>query len=84
MKHHDKIKLGRKRFIQLTLPYQGSSSKEVRTGIQTGQEPDAEAMEEGMLLTGSLPIAFSVCFLIEPRTTSPGMAPPTISWAFPH
>jgi hypothetical protein len=31
----------------------------------------------GMLLTGLLPLACSACFLIEPKTTSPGMAPPT-------
>ena len=31
-----------------------------------------------MLLTGLLPLACSVCFLIEPKTTSPGMAPPTM------
>jgi hypothetical protein len=30
-----------------------------------------------MFLTGLLPLACSACFLIEPRTTSPGMAPPT-------
>jgi hypothetical protein len=39
-------------------------------------EADAEAMEECCLL------ACSACFLIEPRTTSSGMAPPTTSWAF--
>jgi hypothetical protein len=32
----------------------------------------------GMLLTGLLPLACSACFLIEPKTTSPGMAPPTM------
>jgi hypothetical protein len=32
----------------------------------------------GMLLTGLLPLACSVCFLIELRSTSPGMAPPTM------
>jgi hypothetical protein len=32
---------------------------------------------EGMLLTGLLPLACSACSLIEPKTTSPGMAPPT-------
>jgi hypothetical protein len=44
--------LGRKGFIQLTLPYCYLSSKEVRTGIQAGQEAgaDAEAMEECYLL----------------------------------
>jgi hypothetical protein len=32
----------------------------------------------GMLLTGLLPLACSACFLIEPKTTSPDMAPPTM------
>jgi hypothetical protein len=47
------------------------------TKTQTGQEAgaDAEAMEGCYLL------ACSACFLIEPRTTSPGMAPLTIGWA---
>jgi hypothetical protein len=71
-------KLERKGFIQLTLPNCCSSPKEVRTGTQAGQEAgaDAEAME-GCYLTGLLPLAYSVCFLIEPKTTSPEMAPPT-------
>ena len=46
------------------------------SGIQVGQEPkagaDAEAMEKYCLL------ACLACFLIEPRITSPGMAPPTM------
>jgi len=37
----------------------------------------------GMLLTGLLPLACSACFLIEPRTTSPGMAPLTMGWVLP-
>ena len=45
-------KLGRKGFIQLTLPHCCSSPKEVRTGTQAGQEAegDAEAMEGCSLL----------------------------------
>jgi hypothetical protein len=45
-------KLGRKGFIQLTLPYCCSSPKEVRTGTQAGQGAgaDAEAMEGCSLL----------------------------------
>jgi len=45
-------KLGRKGFIQLTLPHYCSSPKEVRTGTQAGQEAgaDAEAMEGCYLL----------------------------------
>jgi hypothetical protein len=31
-----------------------------------------------MFFTGLLPLACSACFLIEPRTTNPGMAPPTM------
>jgi hypothetical protein len=31
-----------------------------------------------MLLTGLLPLACSASSLIEPKTTSPGMAPPTM------
>jgi hypothetical protein len=39
--------MGRKRFIQLTLPYCCSSPKEVRTGTQAGQKAgaDGEAMD---------------------------------------
>jgi hypothetical protein len=48
-------------------------TKEVRTGTQTGQEAGAyaEAMEGCNLL------ACSACSLIEPKTTSPEMVPPT-------
>jgi hypothetical protein len=44
--------MGRKEFIQLTLPHCCSSPKEVRTGTQAGQEAgaDAEAMEGCSLL----------------------------------
>jgi hypothetical protein len=31
-----------------------------------------------MFLTGLLPLPCSACFLIEPKTTSPGMVPPTL------
>jgi hypothetical protein len=37
----------------------------------------------GMLLTGLLPLACSACFLVEPKTTSPGIAPPIMAWALP-
>ena len=59
-------------FIQLILPHCCSSAKEVRTGTQAGQEAgaDAAAMEACYIL--------ACCFLIEPKTTSPGMAPPTM------
>jgi hypothetical protein len=44
MKPYDQIpwpkKLERNEFILLTLPYQCSSLKEIRTGTKTGQEPE--------------------------------------------
>jgi hypothetical protein len=66
-------KLGRKGFIRLTLPCCCSSPKEVRTGTQAGQGAgaDAEAME------GCSFLACLACSLIEPKTTSPEMVPPT-------
>jgi hypothetical protein len=46
------------------------------TGTHTGQEPGGRG-HGGMLLTGLLPLACSACLLVEPMTTSLGMAPPT-------
>jgi len=79
MKHCDQSKLRRKAFIWLTLPYYCSSSKEVRTGTHTGQEPeagaDAEAMEGCCLLACSLWIAQPWLLFIDyqPRMASPTM-----------
>lgn len=44
-------------------------------------ETDAEA--SGVLLTALLPAACSFCFLMEPKTTCPGMAPPQWAGPFP-
>jgi hypothetical protein len=60
-------------------------TKEVRTGTQAGQEAGAaaEAMKDDtscLVSPGLFPLACSACFLIEPKITSPGMAPP---WALP-
>jgi hypothetical protein len=71
-------KLGRKGFIQLILPHYCSSPKEVRTGTYLGAGADAEAME-GCYLLACFPSIVQLAF--EPRTTSPGMAPPTMGWA---
>jgi hypothetical protein len=79
--------LRRKRFIQLTLPHCCSSPKDVRTELKQGRNleagADAEAMEKEVLNTGLFSLACSACFHVEPRTTSPGMAPPTMGWAIP-
>jgi hypothetical protein len=64
--------------VWLTLPYHSPSLKEVRTGAQTGKEPGHRRWCRGCLLV------CSVCLLIELRTTSPWMAPPTIGCVLPH
>lgn len=37
-----------------------------------------------MLLAGFFLVAFSACFLIELRTTNPGVASATMGWALHH
>jgi hypothetical protein len=43
MKHDDQSNLERKEFILLMIPYQNSSSKEVRARTQTWQEPGGKS-----------------------------------------
>jgi hypothetical protein len=57
------------------------SGQEPRT--QAEQEPRGRSWCRGygeVLLNGLFPMAWSACFLIEPRATSPGMASPTVGW----
>jgi hypothetical protein len=69
------------------LPGHSSSLREVRAGTQARQGPRDRSSNRGhrvILLTGLFFIACLVCFLIEPRTTSLGVAPPTVGWTLPH
>ena len=87
IKGHDQSSLGREGFVWLMLPHHSSSLKEVRTGTQAGQEPKGRSWcrgHGGALLTGFLIMACSACFLMESRTTSPGMTPLTLGLALPH
>jgi hypothetical protein len=80
MEHHNQSNLRRKRFILLALPHHGASQKEVRTGTQEELQPGGRYGDHGkVLLTGLLP-----CFLIEPRSTSPGVAPYLMDWDLLH
>jgi hypothetical protein len=68
------------------IPHHSSSSKEVRTGTQAGQEPGGRSRgwdHGGMLLTALFIMVTSTCFLIGPRTISPGMASPEMGWNTP-
>ena len=58
---------------------------EVGIETQMGQETGNRSLcrdQVGVLLTSLIDRACSACFLIEPRTTNPGIALPTM-WSFP-
>ena len=78
-----KSQLGRKGFIWLTLPYQHSQSVNEESQYRNPNGAGTWHLERcrghgQMLLTDLLFVACSACFLIEPRTTSPGMVAPTV------
>ena len=71
--------------IQIIVHHWRKSGQEPKQGWNLEAEIDAEAMEVGrVLLTDLLPMACSVCFLVEPKTTRSGMVAPTMSWALQH
>ena len=77
MKQNDQKQLGEERVTSLMVPCNSSPSKAVRTEPQGAGNleggADAEAMEECCLLP------CSVCFLLEPRTTSPEVTHPQLA-----
>ena len=52
-----------------------------RQALKEGR--DLEAGADAEATEGHCSLACSACFLIAPRTTSPGMTPPTMGWALP-
>lgn len=54
------------------------SIQELKLGRNVEEDADAEAVEVVML-----PVVRSSCFPIEPKTTSPERAPPTMVWTLP-
>jgi hypothetical protein len=82
MKHYGQSKLGRKGFIWLTVPYHCSASKEVRAGTQQGRSWCRGHAGGAAYWRDSHSLIH--CSLMEPRTISPGMAPPTVDWALPN
>ena len=61
---------------------QRKSEQELTQGRNMEAGADAEAMEGAAYWLAS-PGLLSLLFLIELRTTSPGMTPPTMGWALP-
>jgi hypothetical protein len=82
IKHHDQSNLASKGF-HIIVHHQRISGQELKQSRNLEAGADAEAMEGWVLLTDLLLMACSACFLIEPRTTSPVMVPPTVGWALP-
>jgi hypothetical protein len=71
-------------YISTFIVHHYSFLGEVKTGTQTGQESEGRNCHGRMLLSGLLIMVFSAYFLIVPKTTSSGMAPPTMGWDFLH
>ena len=65
-------------YVHITVYHWRKSGQKLTQSRSLETGADVEAMEGYCLL------ACSACFLIEPRTTSLGMAPPTMGWALPH
>jgi hypothetical protein len=77
-KHHEhQSNLGRNGFIQLMRLHHSSSSKEVRTGAQAGQESGGRG---GKLLTGSLPRLAQTAYRTQDHQLQGG---PTPQWIGP-
>ena len=87
LQHHDQgVSWGGKGLLSLhfhiAVHHQRKSGLEPKQGRNLEAGVDAETMEV-LLLPGLLPLACSACFLIELRTTSPGMILLTMVWALP-
>lgn len=65
----------------ITAPYWKNSGKEFEQGRNLKAGKDAKIIEECSLLT-CLPWLALPVFFIEPRTTTQGVAPPIMDWAF--
>ena len=77
-----KNKLERRGLIWLTFPHCSLSMKEARTGTQARGKSWSKS-HRWVLLTDLLCLAYSACFLIESRTTSPGITSHTMGRALP-
>jgi hypothetical protein len=73
-----RIKLGKKGFIELTLPHCCSSPKKPELELKQSRKQELRQRPWRGVTYWLVPLACSACFLIEPKTNSPGMAPPTM------
>ena len=66
--------------MQITIHHWGKLGQALKQSWKLEAGADAEAR----LLTDLLPMACSPCLFIEPMTTIPEMAPPTMVWILLH
>lgn len=83
MKHHDQSNFGKKVFVlvgfHITVYHQRDSEQLLKESRNLETGVDTKTMEEDSLLACLL-----ACFLIESKTTRPGVAPPIMDWDLPR
>lgn len=83
-----KSQLGRKGLFdlhfQIPIHHWRKPGQELKKGRELEVGADAEATDRVLLTALLLPVACSTNFLIEPRTSSPGMAPPRVGFILSH
>lgn len=82
MRHHDESSNRREGPIWLALAHHCSSLKEVGAeyqGWSLEAGADAQAIEESRLLACFKRLVQPVIFITEPRTSRPGLVPPTMN-----
>jgi hypothetical protein len=89
MKHQGQKQVGEEKvYLAYTCTLQPiieGTGQELKQSRNLEAGVDAEAMEGCCLLACLLLIACSLCFLIELRTTNPGVTLPPMGWALlPH
>ena len=84
MKHQKSSPRGKGLFSLYFQIIVSSSLEVVKTGVQAGLRGRIWYRGHWSRLTGLLHMTCKPCFLIEPRITSPGIAPPTMGWVHSH
>ena len=83
MKYHGQQQLWEEK-VYFTLAFTIKSSQDRNSSRAGIWRQELMQRPWRVLLTGLLLMTCSTCFLIEPRTTCLGVAPPTVGWALHH
>jgi hypothetical protein len=80
MEHHDQKQVVEER---VCLAYT-STSQSITERSQDRNSSRTETWRQELIQRPWMGAVYSTCFLIESRTTSAGIAPPSVGWSFPH